>query len=66
MQSKIVEVALVSTLFIGYLVLWKFKQKSLLSRIKINTEIIYRDSRPTQLYLGKVSDVEVMRWIENL
>ena len=50
MQSKIVEVALVSTLFIGYLVLWKFKQKSLLSRININTEIIYRDSRPTQRF----------------
>ncbi len=38
MQSKIVEVALVSTLFIGYLVLWKFKQKSLLNGIILNFE----------------------------
>jgi protein-S-isoprenylcysteine O-methyltransferase Ste14 len=57
MPSIIIEVGLVSILFIGYVVLWKVKKHSLMKEIKIDPEVIHRDTRPTQVFFSQLTRI---------
>jgi protein-S-isoprenylcysteine O-methyltransferase Ste14 len=55
MQTRVIEGALVLVLFLGYLVIWKLKQKYQSRRFGVDPEVLYNDTRPTQQYFAKLS-----------
>ncbi len=57
---RIIEGVMVSTLFLGYLGLWKIKRKEMKKQFKIDPEVLASDQRPTQLYFAAMSKLLTM------
>ncbi|MBF0203147.1 MAG: isoprenylcysteine carboxylmethyltransferase family protein [Desulfamplus sp.] len=51
-QFNIFEGILVCILFIGYILLWRIKQKLQQAKTGIDPEVVYKDPRPTQRYFA--------------
>jgi protein-S-isoprenylcysteine O-methyltransferase Ste14 len=56
-QPNIIQGILVSVLFVGYSLLWALKRKQQQAATGKNTEVMYQDTRPTQLYFARLSRV---------
>ena len=57
MEIELLEGSMVSSLFLGYLALWRFKKRKMLRHTGDNPEVIYDDNRPTQKFFANLSRV---------
>ena len=60
MQINLIEGALVTLLFAGYLILWKVKKNVQKKQTGVDPEVMYSDTRPSQKYFVHLSRLMIV------